>query len=76
MTVYIGEDTVWNNLIPNVQMELKNNQDYNVQFQQEGPQMIINGQPVITPDTTIWAVFQNGCKIPYAGNLIQNFWRI
>lgn len=76
MTVYIGEDTVWNNLLPNTQIVLKHGEDYNVQFQQDGPQVIMNGQPIITPQTTIWAVFPDGSKIPYAGNLVKNFWSI
>jgi uncharacterized protein YlzI (FlbEa/FlbD family) len=74
---YIGESTEWHNLSPDVTIELKNGEDYDVQLQQEGPQMIVNGQMVIHPDTTIWAVF-NGreqIRIPYAANLVNNFWR-
>lgn len=76
LTKYIGEDEEWHNLLPSKTIELKNSQLYDVDFQIEGPQMIVNGQPVIAPDSTIWCVFPDGVKIPYAANLLENFWEV
>lgn len=71
---YIGQDMVWQNLIPPISQELKNGQSYDVQISSDSPQMIVNGQPMIHPNASILVNFDNGVSIPYAPDLFNNFW--
>lgn len=71
---YIGENTTWHNLIPQQDQELVKDTVYNVEVKYDGPQVIINGQQVLDPNGTVWVIFDNGCSIPYAPNLLSKFW--
>lgn len=71
---YVGEDMVWHNLIPQIDQELKNGQYYDVQVSSDGPQMMVNGQPIVHPNSSVIVSFRNGVSIPYAPNLFHLFW--
>lgn len=72
---YIGPNEHWNNLVPVMEIDLITGQQYPVELRYDGPQVIINGQPVIDQNGTVWACFDNGIRIPYAPNVVSNFWR-
>ena len=76
MAKYIGEDMVYGDPITGQSITLQNGTDYNVQFQYDGtPQVIINSQVVQPPGATVWAILENGqINIPFAPDLISNFW--
>ena len=71
MAKYIGEDMFYGDPITGQSITLQNGTDYNVQFQYDGTQTIINGQVIYHPEATMWAVRVN---IPFAPDLISNFW--
>lgn len=72
---YIGPNEHWNNLVPAMEIDLITGQQYPVELMYDGPQVIINGQTVIDPNCTVWVCFDNGIRIPYAPNVVSNFWR-
>lgn len=75
MAKYIGEDMFCGDPITGQSITLQNGTDYNVQFQCDGTQTIINGQVIYHPEATMWAVIDDGrVNIPFAPDLISNFW--
>lgn len=54
---------------------LKKNKEYNIEIEHSGPQMIINGQPIITPDSSLIVHIDN-VSIPYAPNLMNSHWQL
>ena len=75
MAKYIGEDMVYADPVSAKSIVLENGKEYDAQFHYDGPQVIINSQAVYSPDATIWAVLENGqINIPFAPDLISNFW--
>lgn len=75
MAKYIGEDMFYGDPFTGQSITLQNGTDYNVQFQYDGPQTIINGQIIYPPEATMWAVIDEGkVNIPFAPDLISNFW--
>lgn len=71
---YIGEDTVFNNQIPQISKELKNGEIYDVEIKTDAPNVIVNGVPVIDINSTTWICFSDGVSIPYSPELVHNFW--
>lgn len=77
MITYIGEDEEWENLAPPDKIKLEKNKAYDIEISIDGPQMIVNGQRIMTEQNTAIVQFVNsGIWIPYAPNLLQNFWRV
>lgn len=76
MAKYIGEDMVYADSVSAKSIVLENGKEYDVQFHYDGPpQVIINSQVVQPLGATIWAVLENGqINIPFAPDLISNFW--
>lgn len=66
---YIGPEYEFNNV------SLIKDQEYDINIEQTGPQMIVNGQPVVLGDSTL-IVHVGNVAIPYAPNLIENAWQI
>lgn len=66
---YIGPEYEFNNV------SLIKDQEYDINIEQTGPQMVVNGQPVILGDLTL-LVHVGNVAIPYAPNLIENAWQI
>lgn len=72
---YIGENYTYKDPISNKEIVFENEKEYNVNFAYSGPQIVINGRPMIDPNGTIWGEFQEqGIRVPYAPELLKNFW--
>lgn len=71
---YIGHQYTYKDPYNGKEIELIPQQDYPINIEYDGPQVVINGQPVIDPNGTLWVSFQDGLRIPYAPNLLNNFW--
>lgn len=77
MAKYIGEDMFYGDPITGQSITLQNGTDYNVQFQFDGGRTIINEEVFCHPDSTIWAVIDDGrVNIPFAPDLIKNFFEM
>ena len=77
MVKYIGEDMFYGDPVTGQSITLQNGTDYNVQFQFDGGQTIVNGQVLYHPDSTMWAVIDDGrVNIPFAPDLIKNFFEM
>lgn len=70
---YIGHQMTYNNVIDEKSVTLIPNQEYEVAFEYEGPQAIINGRPIYAPTGTMWA-HVDGVAIPYAPDVVEKFW--
>lgn len=66
---YIGPEYEFNNL------SLVKGQEYDIQIEQTGPAIVVNGQPVISPNASM-IVHINNVSIPYAPDLMQNAWQL
>lgn len=71
---YIGQDMVWQNLVPYVSQELKQGQSYNVRISSDSPRIVVNGRSIIPDNASILVNFDNGVSIPYAPDFFHNFW--
>ena len=77
MAKYIGEDMVYGDPVTGQSITLQNGTEYNVQFQHDGPITIINGQQIMDPNATVWAIIDDGrISIPFAPDLIKNFFEV
>lgn len=75
MATYIGEDCVYADPISAKSIMLENNKQYNIDTRYDGPTIIVNNQQVVSPNATTWVIV-DGVNIPYAPQLIQNFWKV
>lgn len=67
MYIYIGEDWVYKNLVPPMNVELKHGQQYDIHIESD-PQMIyINGVPIVTESVEVRVVLPPDYQawIPY-----------
>lgn len=72
---YIGPTRTYVCPITNESIELVENENYFIDIRLDGPRIIINGQPTVTPDSTYWLVFDNGrIQIPYSPQAIAKQW--
>lgn len=71
---YLGKELTYKNPVNEVSVTLIPDKEYNVTFEYEGPQIIINGQPVYDPNGVVWA-YVEGVGIPYAPHVLSDFWR-
>lgn len=74
---YIAETLVHTNQVTGQSIELVQNQEYDINIRHDGPQMIINGQPVIHPDSTVWVILQGDegqIQLPYAPSCLSRQW--
>lgn len=58
------------------EIAVEENQEYDIDIQYEGPQIIINGQQTLHPDGTLWVVFQGQGRIPYSKECIKRQWEV
>ena len=62
-----------------INIDLKKDEQYTVELQNDGPITIINNQnqTIIPPDSTIWIIFpfSGGC-IPYSPEAILKQWKM
>lgn len=53
MYTYIGEDWVYKNLVPPMDVELKHGQQYDIHIESNAQMIYVNGVPMITEATEI-----------------------
>lgn len=72
---YIGPTRTYVCPITNESIELVENESYTIDVRVEGPQIIINGRPMYSPDATYWLMFDGGrIQLPYSLEAIPNQW--
>lgn len=71
---YIGQQVTYKDPITGSSVTVIPGEKYYIELQYDGPQVIVNGQPLVDPNGTVWAVFNNGVKVPYAPHVLHNFW--
>ncbi len=64
---YIGPEYDFDGLF------LVKDKEYEIEIAMTGPQMVINGQPVITEDNSA-IVSTEGKEIPYSPSLLEKHW--
>lgn len=70
---YLGKELTYKDPCSGASVTLVPNKEYDVSFEYQGPQVIINGQPVYDPNSTVWAHVES-VAIPYAPHVLSNFW--
>lgn len=63
------------NVNTQINVELVHGEQYDIDIQQDGPQYIVNGQPMVHPDSTFWVVFSNG-RAPYNQECLTKHWEV
>lgn len=71
---YIGHEITYKNIDGTESVHLIPQQSYNVRIEYEGPQIVVNGQPIIDPNGNMWVHFENGVSVPYAPLVLERFW--
>lgn len=75
LSSYIGPERDYTDLLSGETIHLTPNQQYEIDIKQEGPTVIVNGQPVMHPDTTIWIILKDGAiQIPYSMEALPRQW--
>ena len=76
MATYIGEDCVYADPISAKSIVLENNKQYDINTRYDEPSIVINNERVVlSPNATVWVTVED-VNIPYAPDLIQNFWKV
>lgn len=74
---YISETRTYTDPSTNNFVELVQNQEYDINIRHDGPQMIVNGQPIILADSTVWVILQGNygpIQLPYAPDCLSRQW--
>ena len=74
---YIAETLVHTNQVTSQSVELIQNQEYDINIRYDGPKMIVNGQPIILADSTVWVMLQGNdgpIQLPYAPDCLPRQW--
>ena len=74
---YISETRTYTDPFTNNFVELTQNQEYDINIRYDGPQMIVNGQPIILADSTVWITLQGNdgpIQLPYAPSCLPRQW--
>lgn len=69
---YIGPTQDFINVIGS-DWHVENNNEYDINIEIDGPQLIINGIPQIHPDSTIWVQHEN-TAVPYNQECFEKHW--
>lgn len=72
--IYIGNNYTYHDPLSNKDLDFIQGKSYDFEIQLEGPQIIVNGQKVITDDMTAWLIFGD-IKVPYAPTCIPKNWK-
>lgn len=67
MYTYIGEDWVYKNLVPPMDVELKHGQQYDIHIESDSHMIYVNGVPIITAPAEVRVVLppEYQAWIPY-----------
>ena len=75
-SVYIGPEYSYICPVTNEKIELIKEQSYLIDVRFEGPQVIINGRPIVSSDSTYWVIFDAGrVQIPYSPQALSKHWQ-
>lgn len=56
-------------------IDVKKDELYDIDIVSDGQVVMINGQQFLTPDSTIWIIFEKEeCRVPYNPELVGNHW--
>ena len=56
MCTYIGEDWVYKNLVPPMDVELKHGQQYDIHIESDSQMIYVNGVPIVTKPAEVRVV--------------------
>ena len=67
MYTYIGEDWVYKNLVPPMNVELKHGQQYDIHIESDAQMIYVNGVPIVTESVEVRVVLPPDYQawIPY-----------
>ena len=67
MYTYIGEDWVYKNLVPPMNVELKHGQQYDIHIESDSQMIYVNGVPIVTEPVEVRVVLPPDYQawIPY-----------
>ena len=71
---YIGQKEEYTDILTKEDIVLSPGEYYDIDISLDGPQMVVNGQQMIHPDSTVLVHVGDKISIPYAPSLISNFW--
>ena len=72
---YLGPTRTYTSPLTDQSLELVENELYTFDIQVDGPQIIINGRPMQSPDATYWLIFEGGrIKLPYSAEALPKQW--
>lgn len=71
---YIGQKEEYADTLTKESVSLTPGKYYDIDISVDGPQMFVNGQKMIHPDSNVWIHIGDKINIPYAPNLVGNFW--
>ena len=75
-STYTGPTHTYVCPIVNESIELIEGQSYLIDVRIDGPRIIVNGQPIISPDSTYWLIFDGGrVQIPYSPEALPKQWQ-
>ena len=77
MYTYIGEDWVYKNLVPPMDVELKHGQQYDIHTESNAQMIYVNGVPTVTEATEIRVVLPPAYQawIPYNPDRFVKDWQ-
>lgn len=72
---YIGDSRTYEDLITHETVDLVTDQLYDIEIQNDGPNVRINDTQIIDPNSTFWIILNEGrISIPYSPQAISNSW--
>lgn len=72
---YIGPTCDYTDVMTGRTLHLETNESYSLDIRQDGPVMMVNGQRIVHPDTTIWLMFEDGAiQMPYSIEALPKQW--
>ena len=75
-STYIGHTYTYTCPITNESIELVEGESYLIDIRVDGPRIVVNGQPIISPDSTYWLMFDGGrVQIPYSPEALPKQWQ-
>lgn len=73
---YIHDDCVYTDQYNAASIVLEKDKEYDIEIQYDGPQIIVNGQVIASPQSTYIVTVNQTIQIPYAPERLKDFWRI
>lgn len=73
--IFNGDTYLFTNQYTATSTTLEQGKEYDIEWQYDGPQVLVNGHKIQHPLGTIW-VKVNGCDIPFAPECFQRQWKL